>query len=255
MKDKLFTSTPKKYESAVAGGAYCESYVYIEGYYRTSELIVLSILNNKNKFHQMQFLFLPLMFNYRHYVELHLKHLIKQAEKLYFALKIMGGTRGELNESVISQLTKTHGLETLLEWLKGRIKLVTDETLDEKLLKTIRQLNEVDSDGQNFRYSVRTNCKKSLPNQFSADIEKICSRMQDIHNYLSGIDIWLDEEIRSVYEFLYECQEEKEILNCCIKDYMDESHNCSSDVDIWLDEEIRSAYNFLYKFQESIQDY
>lgn len=210
MKDKLFTPTSpsKSYQNAVVGGFYSESYVYIEGYYRSSELMISSALNDTENFRDLTFLFHPILFNYRHYVELHLKHLIKQTESLYLVLKELDSTRGELRESVIDQLTHTHRLNKLLDWLVERILLVTDEAIDKKILKTIRQLDEMDPDGQNFRYAFRTNGKQSLPKQFMTDIEIIRRHMDDVHNYLSCMDVWLHEEIQSACEFLYEYQRE-----------------------------------------------
>lgn len=210
MKDKLFISTsPKRFsQNAVVGGFYSEPYIYIEGYYKASEFIISSALNDLENSSDLTFLFHPILFNYRHYVELHLKHLIKQTENLYSVLKELDSTRGELRESVTDQLTNTHRLNRLLDWLIERVQLVTDETLDKKILETIRQLDEMDPDGQNFRYAFRTNGKQSLPKQISTDIEIIRKRMVDVHNDLSWLDIWLHEEIQSACEFLYEYQRE-----------------------------------------------
>jgi len=100
MTDKLFVSAPSNRWSctAVAGGKYSEPYAYMLGYYKAGKkLASLAIYERRNQ----DILFFPICFNYRHYVELTLKHLILSAEKYYFVL------RGLEPENVKSELGRS----------------------------------------------------------------------------------------------------------------------------------------------------
>jgi hypothetical protein len=93
-------------------------------------------------------------------------------------------------------LIKTHSLERLLNWLVDRLALISAEEIDEKILKTIIQFHNMDSDGQTFRYPFKKDGKLTLPDKRRYDIENILIQMEEVENYLSGIHAWLDEGIQ-----------------------------------------------------------
>jgi hypothetical protein len=213
MIKKIFSPKPpeKWWESktAVVGGHFSENYAFMEGYYKASHILNSSALKEETKMSDLTFLFYPICYNYRHYVELSLKHLVEQLEKYYSILKELDSTYGKLEESVVPKLVGTHELDNLLRWYIERLKLVIeDPKINAEILKTIRQLIKYDHDGQNFRYPDRTSGDQGLPRQLWVDLEELCRHMKDVHDYLFGMGIWLDEEIQQAGECLFEYQRE-----------------------------------------------
>jgi hypothetical protein len=206
MSRKLFTAAPsnKWLRNAVAGGEYSTPYAYILGYYEAAETLAMAALRGGTQ----DTLFFPICFNYRHYVELSLKHLIIATEKFYVVLEELGDTRGTLRESAQSEIINDHSLERLFRLLVERLQLVTDEKFDDTIRKTIMQLHGMDPDGQNFRYPRRTDDRLALPEQSAYDLEIIRRRMEEVYNYLSGLDIWLSENTSLALELLHEWQQQ-----------------------------------------------
>ena len=72
----------------------------------------------------------------------------------------------------------------------------------------IEQFDGKDPDGQNFRYSLRKDGLQGIPQQFGANIEIIQRQMESAHSILSGLNDWLEEEIRLSGELLDICRQE-----------------------------------------------
>lgn len=210
MSKDLFTPGSRDlwYRTAVAGGYYCHPYVFIEGYYKAAEILISSALIDSSGSNNSTFLFHPICYSYRHYIELSLKYLIIKAEKLYHLLEMLDSTRGKIAKSVIPKLTSTHKIKTLSDWLNERIKFISGKGLNREIRDKFIQLDNFDPDGQNFRYPQRTDGTQSLPIQFGWDLEILRKGMEEIHNYLSGIGDWLDNDIREASELLHELQQQ-----------------------------------------------
>jgi len=210
------------------------------GYYKAGEkLAALVICEERNQ----DILFFPICFNYRHYVELTLKHLIKSAEKYYFVLRELGpeNVRSELNRSFLFprkrrfrsfipntktharvlwksnpkrnlRLTATHNLKILLQWLIDRLQLISNQKFDNNIRNIILELNKIDPKGQSFRYGLLTNDVFSMKYTKNYNLEEIYKNMKDVYSYLSGIDIFLTEETQDVMDDLYQIQEETRAL-------------------------------------------
>lgn len=209
MSENLFTPASSELwrQNAVAGGYYCHPYVFLEGYYRAAEVLVTSALGDSRRSSDFTFLFHPICYNYRHYIELSLKNLIIKSEKLYYILEKLDSVQGKITESVIPKLTETHRVKTLLDWLNERTKFVSGRGLDKKIKNLITQFDDIDPDGQNFRYPLRTDGNPSLPEQFGTDLEILREHMEEVHTHLSGIGDWLDDGIRDASELLNELQQ------------------------------------------------
>ncbi len=210
MSENLFTpgSQESWHQSAIAGGYFCHPYVFREGYYMAAEILISSALTDGPRSNKSSFLFHPICYNYRHYIELSLKNLIIKSETLYNLLKELNSTHGEITESVIPKLIYKHQINTLSDWLNERIKFISGTGLDKNLRHKFIQLNDFDPDGQNFRYPQRTNGTQSLPIRFNCDLDVLRKGMEEIHTYLSGINDWLDNDIQSASECLYELQQQ-----------------------------------------------
>jgi hypothetical protein len=203
MSNKLFTPAPpnKWQRNAVVGGIFSTPYAHILGYYRAADVLVQATLEAGG--HANDVLFYPICFNYRHYVELSLKHLIIYTERFYKILDEIGDTRGQLDKSVRDEL-EGHSLERLFNLFIERLQLLTDEKFDDNIRIIIMQLHGMDPDGQNFRYVYRLNGKLAMPSQGWYDLEIVRRRMEDVCNYLSGIDIWLQDNLDLALDFLSE---------------------------------------------------
>ncbi len=190
MNNKLFTSAPikKATNNAIVGGVYASRYTYINGYYEAASVLA----NTALKKGLMDLLFCPVCFNYRHYLELHLKSLIVGAEQLYFLIEELGETKGRLLESAKDQLDCIHSIEVLFKLFEERLNLVSDEFFKPDVRKTIMQLHSTDPDGQTYRYHERTSGKPSMPEIKHYDLANIRDRMKDVHDLLFGVDLWLD---------------------------------------------------------------
>ncbi len=205
MSKKLFVPAPpsKWKQNAVAGGSYSAPYAYIAGYYQAAEILARSALQEGKQ----DTLFFPACFNYRHYVELSLKHLIVTAERFYAVLDELGSAYGRLGSSAEALIINEHSLERLLRLLLERLGLVNDERFDDNVRISLIQLHNMDPDGQTFRYSYRTDGKLSLPDQGRYDLENIRTCIENVYNYLSGIDMWLHYNTDLALELLYELQQ------------------------------------------------
>lgn len=204
MSDRLFTPASREdwHKNAVVGGFYSEPYVLMEGYYEAANILISSALGDGKSARDLTFLFHPICFLYRHYIELSLKYLIPKSELLYAILDEIGYTKGILQEYRKDKLTSVHRLKTLLDWLRERIKSTLGKPLPRGLIEVIEQFDGMDPDGQNFRYSLRTDGQQGMPQQFGADIGVIQRQMESAHSILSGLNDWLEEEIRLSGELL-----------------------------------------------------
>jgi hypothetical protein len=186
MANRLFKPSKIWYHNAVAGGAYSAPYAYILGYYSAAENLAQIAIENR----ELDTLFFPICFNYRHYMELSLKHLILNFEQFAVVLEELG-YKGKTTESVADKAKKEHGLGKLLNWLVVRFEKVTDEKLDNDLQELILEFHNIDPNGQIFRYPTLKGNSFSLPYQKLYDVENIRHKMQEINIHFSGMDSWL----------------------------------------------------------------
>ena len=192
MTGKLFTHGSSKdwmRRSAVAGGRQYTR-AYTPSYYEAAETLVQAALQDNKP---ADLLFCPIVYLYRHFVELMLKDLIRQAQGYCKLLESLGIAHGQPKKNVLPELTETHSLKRLLDWLIERLEVVGDkETFDDGVRVTIEQLHSFDPEGVTFRYGYTTKGKLTLPKQQQYDIEIIRSRMKEVNDYLCGIEAWLD---------------------------------------------------------------
>jgi len=251
MTERLFIAAQSNWSvNAVAGGKYSEPYSYMEGYYRAGEKLAAFAINERRN---MDVLFFPICFNYRHYVELTLKHLILAAEKYYFALNEIqsGSTGSKLNQSFLIpkkrkfwcfvpnskiharilwksnpkkkiKLNSTHSLKVLLQWLIDRLKTISNQKFDNDIRNTILELGKMDPKGQSFRYGLLKNGVFSIESQRHFNLEVIYKNMEQVYYYLSGIDIFLTERTEQAMDYLSIIQEEiRELENDALPEIMD----------------------------------
>jgi hypothetical protein len=143
------------------------------------------------------FLFYPILFLYRHHVELMLKNLI-------FAFDEPGVRRltgaAELSLDDQKSLTKgkkAHSLQWLWERLRPSIQALGNGAVPPENMEGmnfyIQQLNEIDPSSVNFRYTTaieETKAKLTSAQKYggAADIRTFAEAMERLANYLDGID-------------------------------------------------------------------
>ena len=157
------------------------SYGYIQGYLRTGEILADYI--NEKGFEQ-DVLIYPLLFSYRHHIELRLKKIIKSGNLL-----LEDGT----------DYPDNHRLTKLWKDSKTIItKVCTDENLEKmveimgKIDPYINELDDIDQRSDAFRYwegTKRMGRPKNVPNVYNINVRHFRQCIDFIVTFLDGIDI------------------------------------------------------------------
>lgn len=187
--NNLFGEAPKRrgMDNAVVGGRWAGSYAYVNGYYFAASVLAESALRDQPK----DILFYPICFNYRHCIELHLKALIIEVRKLHDVHTKVGEPVRELPSQ---PKMKPHCLSDLLHYVEKLLVLFSEEKMNASVKKTILELDEIDFDGQAFRYDSRLNDTPTLPNESWVDLRNVMEKMKEAHFHLIGIDMWMADQ-------------------------------------------------------------
>lgn len=211
MKQQLFpTALIKQDTNSVTVGEHNNpKYAYINGYYEAAKILVKEAHNSNSK----DILFYPICFNYRHYLELHLKSLIELAEELYSKMETLGYAKDILDKSSEDPLDSVHSIQKLFCYFEKRLKLVAinDEIFNPNIRKYIMEFHNIDSDGQKFRYHITKKQQLSFPSPQEYDLKNIETIMQEIKMLLYGVDGWLEhygEMSDSIIEEMNEYQKD-----------------------------------------------
>ena len=187
-------------------------YAYIFGFYKAGEILVEKLIDSESYSDERKTLSYPILYNYRHYVELHLKSLIKDSEILYDLMdKLSYLQNGHLDNKVSHTLDTTHNLNQLLGFLKERLFYIqiSDEEFPKDIAKYIKQIHDTDQSGQVYRYhtkKVGKEHKENFPEEKYIDIQNIAKIMKEINSMLWAIDshighyIDISNDIISEYE-------------------------------------------------------
>jgi len=179
-----------------------EEFAYREGYRRGAKQLVDYVCAEAR---DQDFLIYPIVYLYRHHVELILKRLILLTANL---------AEEELTEKCAKDLEQ-HRIDELwndLRFLLKKAKIrqeygVTLEPEDVSGANSyIKQLSELDPDSQRFRYAHLQNGASSLPDDLEhINIAVFGSHMESLRSYLDGIDSYFDHirEIRNEMEAEY----------------------------------------------------
>lgn len=176
-------------DNAVAGGRWASRHVYVNSFYLAATMLAEGALSGEPK----DLLFYPMCYNYRHCIELHLKALVVEARKLHTALAKRGEAPEELPPEPKNIMTK-HGLRELLEYAEQLLSLYSEEKIDPTVRESILDLDEIDFDGQAFRYDSRKGDVPTLPNESWVDVHNVMERMNKAHFCLLGIDMWMADK-------------------------------------------------------------
>ncbi|MDJ0615225.1 MAG: hypothetical protein QNJ63_00535 [Calothrix sp. MO_192.B10] len=200
MSGKVFRAaeTDPYGKQAIVGGEYSvESDAYARGFYKLAHIGASHALNSFGR--DKDELFFPILCNYRQYIELRLKSLIRFVEKTYHLLAYVSGICGNLTAIAGKQLL-THDLEILLDLLIQQLQLISDDATElyieikEPVLEYIREINNRDPNSQTFRYAYDRHQQLTLPNTEYIDLEHIQNIMEEVFNELEVIVDYLEGE-------------------------------------------------------------
>ena len=149
----------------------------IEGYKQAAELAVSK--STEDRF-MRDFLVYPAIFNYRHFIELSLKHLIATYGPLV-------GVEAIWNSHDLEKLWKS--FTQVLE----RFGTADPDDADPIVASIVAEFAKIDPRSDAYRYPKDQN-GNPLPRTFSrADLENLADVMQAVSGYFSGCDGYLSE--------------------------------------------------------------
>lgn len=151
------------------------SHGYIEGFYQAAEILVTQGVP------LYDYLVYPIIFNYRHYVELALKNL-NLLFRLHFCEEI--------------RFMKIHNIEGLLNELTFILdSYQIGHLLPEEIRLAIMEISEIDKKNDRFRYThdISGHLSHEYTHNF-IDLKRFDLGMKQIHEYLEFMATWFDEE-------------------------------------------------------------
>ena len=190
-------------------------YAYINGYYEAGNHLIKTAINMTNTIDKDSLIY-PICFNYRHYIELHLKSLIEEAEVLYEKMEQLEYLQnGKLSEKVSNSLDNTHSLYKLLDSLKNILFFIaiSDEKFPKNIEKYIKQMHDTDMNGQKYRYHKNKSGKLHFPNEENCDIENLSKIMKEVNSMLWAIDSHIFNYIEISNNIISEYESEMEHQN------------------------------------------
>lgn len=175
--DRPFTQADNPYENAaIEGRAQSRLMLMFAGYKLAADLMVQQ--SNQGSYERAALVY-PIVFNYRHFIELSLKYIIAT----------YGGTVG------IEPNWETHELETL--W-KTFIQVLNKfghkdpDGTDEIMSEIIAEFAKVDERSFSFRYPVDKQGKTIPLGHEELDLNALADVMKGLEGYFIGTDGYLD---------------------------------------------------------------
>ena len=157
-------------------------YFYAQGYKRAADILVDTTHGEPWD----DSLILPIVFLYRHFVELKLKDII-------LALDHLGGTTMEK--------LGTHDLIPLWNYLKDHLNCIRHEIVDKEIIpaldKLIAELSNLDPDSFHFRYAHDKKFLNAMPLPRSLNMKHFQGTMKIIDNGLRYLEAGIEMETES----------------------------------------------------------
>lgn len=199
--------TPKKGDRVVPDPTVLERYqgppadAVAAGYRMAAQIVVRNLPTVGNE----AFLFYPVVFLYRHHVELLLKNLVISFDDPGIRQMTQAD---ELSEKERNRLLTAHSLQLLWDHLRPVVRAlgnaVPAETV-EGVNHYIQKLSEIDPDSTKFRYATdlrrtKTRLKASQDEAGATDLRAFATAMERLSGYLLGLDAWVAHINSSYYE-------------------------------------------------------
>jgi len=158
----------------------------MEGYHRAALVLAEQTIRHPS---DINFLIYPIVNCWRHHIELQLKALLPVLQKF-------------LDEPVNER--PGHSILRLWEEVEPRLRRADPHKPEdlEHAGRLIRQLHDLDPDGQNFRYHRRRDGTLALAGKDRIDIEVLQNCLDGVSNFLYGAHdkICHDQEVRDALE-------------------------------------------------------
>jgi hypothetical protein len=175
--DRLFKESPQWQHNAWVGGpVHYRLVVMMEGYKLAADLAVKRAVSHRP---DRDFLVYPIIFNYRQFIELSLKHLI--------------ATYGPTVD--VQAMWDTHDLEriwkTFVKVLTGYGQEIAEDDTS-AVAKIVAEFAKVDPDSFSYRYPVDKRGNAIPTTQDLLDLAALADVMGALGNYFDGCDGYLD---------------------------------------------------------------
>ena len=213
---KIFEKGLNNFTTAVVGKNFTSDTSYMVGYWEAGDILIDTAIKQVNPLKDR--LFFPICYNYRHFIELCLKHLILKSEKLYLILEEHNMQNKNLKQKLSDEINNTHNIHTLLYWLINILECISDDKFSKEIMNFILEYHNMDKNGQKFRYPRTKDDVAHFELREEFDLEKIKNAVTKLGNYLLGIDMYLSEhgsfiktyisEMESLYDWQYDHQED-----------------------------------------------
>ncbi len=171
----LFASGPDWQLNACVNYAFDDLYAYAEGYKRAGDILTGELAAHPT--HGLDFVVYPLVFLYRHAIELQLKGVIRDGRRL---LRL---------EAVSGKEIQHHGLEKLWELARPILEEVwpeADTCCLDRIAKVVHDLAKADPDSQAFRYDRDRKGNRTKPRLSHVNIERFRRLSRDAYELLDG---------------------------------------------------------------------
>jgi hypothetical protein len=153
-------------------------YGIAEGFKRIADLAVAHV---EQTGHDQDFLVYPTLFSYRHYLEVMLKQLIRDAHALL-----------DRDEGV----PRTHNLEALWDRAEPLLARLQDSPDTYRNVRaSLARFNEFDPGSDSYRYPVDTKGEPHLPGVYNIDLGQVRAVVERLSGFLDGASSALDAEL------------------------------------------------------------
>lgn len=143
------------------------------------------------------YLFYPIMFLYRHHVELMLKNLILAVDAPCVRKFIQADELSEANRESLTGGKQAHSLQFLWDLLRPVVNKLRKGVMPSERISGInfyiRQLNELDPDSARFRYTkgienTKNKLRQAQKHGASVDLQTFAGAMERLANFLDGLN-------------------------------------------------------------------
>ena len=182
------TKTGKWSKMANIEGPFTTGYTHIRGYYEAATYLADIALSSES--YDREKLIHPICFNYRHFIELSLKELIKNTQDLYSKSKELGYHVMDIEEEDLD-VSNTHSLLRLLGYFGILLAGVSEEKISSKAVETINHFHQMDPNGVKFRYPFNQKGESNFLTLEEYDIENLKTEMASLKSHFDGVDGWV----------------------------------------------------------------
>lgn len=171
----LFGSADDWYHNACLNWQYDNWDLYASGYKTAADILVQYVIETRSERDTLVF---PIVFNYRQYLELRCKEIIRV---------------GRMLADEAAEFPKTHDLKKLWELCR---EIITDsepsasEADLEAIDESISQFCAIDSKSQAFRYPVDREGKRSIPDELRVlNLRQLRDVMNRVASFFEGVSM------------------------------------------------------------------